>query len=215
MLRSEGLLGNAVEFAARLEGMRRHSPKEAEGFRQIGTTRSHLEAVLREFSISFDESLLESLEREFVTPEAQGAVRIPGMPELVLELAGRVRIGVASNTRSHLLTQAIIAQLGLTEAVDPLVTSVSAGFRKPARQVFDSVTRLWNVPPSEIVMIGDSRRKDVDAAQDAGMRGVWLRAEPLASGIQPEALPEDFRPDGVADDAAGLRECLVALGLPS
>src|SRR5699024_3939203 len=59
-----------------------------------------------------------------------------------------------------------------------------------------AVLDRWDLPESEVVMIGDSRRKDVAAAQALGMKGVWFRAEMAASGgQQPEWLPEPVSPD--------------------
>lgn len=219
-LRSEGMLASgdagAEQFADRLEQIRRGSPKEGEDCRQIGTTRELLARVLLEFGLPDDAATLDWLEREFVTPEAQGAVAVPGMIALVNELAGRVRLGIASNTRSHLLTEATLEALGIARHFHPVVTSVSAGYRKPGRQIFEAVLSRWPVNPGAVVMVGDSRRKDVLGAQKAGMRGIWLRAERLAGGTEalaPEAVPADFEPDAVADDADSVLASLYDFGL--
>src|SRR5699024_2842088 len=159
-------------------------------------------------------ALIAGVMRADTGVKAAGARAIPGMPQLVRGLAGRVKLGVASNTRSHALTQQIIARLGLETLIDPLVTSVSAGYRKPSPHVFRAVLDSWDVEPGEVVMVGDSRRKDVAGAQAAGMKGVWFRAEVLtAGGSQQEWLPEPVTPAAVADDAASLLRVLHELGL--
>ncbi|HLR46038.1 MAG TPA: HAD family hydrolase [Deinococcales bacterium] len=214
LLREHGLVRDAPAFADRLVSLRKRSPKEGADYRQTGTTRSHLEQVLGDFGVAADEALLDWLELEYTGVEAAGARAIPGMPQLVRSLAGRVKLGVASNTRSHALTQQIIARLGLETLIDPLVTSVSAGYRKPSPHVFRAVLDSWDVEPGEVVMVGDSRRKDVAGAQATGMKGVWFRAEVLtAGGSQQEWLPEPVTPAAVADDAASLLRVLHELGL--
>lgn len=214
LLREQGLIEDAPGLADRLVSMRKHSPKEGPDYVQTGTTRLHLEQVLREYGVSFDESFIDWLEREFCRPEAEGALAIPGMPQLVRSLSGKVKLGVASNTRSHALTEHIVSRLGLGTLIDPLVTSVSAGFRKPSPNVFRALLDAWQLDPAEVAMIGDSRRKDVAGAQRLGMKGVWLRAELRASGGRVlEWLPEEVTPDAVADDAPSLLAALRELGL--
>lgn len=214
LLRELGHIQDAPGFADRLVSVRKHSPKEGVEFSQIGTTREHLSETLSEYGIAHDDAFVDWLEREYTRSEAEGAIAIPGMPQLVRSLAGRVKLGVASNTRSHVLTEQIIARLGLGTLMEPLVTSVSAGYRKPAPQIFSAVLNEWDVDPAEVVMIGDSRRKDVAGAQAMGMKGVWLRTElSVSGGRNPEWLPEKVNPDAVADDADSLLRSLHELGL--
>lgn len=215
LLRERGLIEDAPGVADRLVSIRRYSPKEGRDYRQIGTTRSHLEQILTENGIDFDTAFIDWLEVEYCRTEANGAIAIPGMPQLVRSLAGKVKLGVASNTRSHSLTEQIISNLGLGTLIDPLVTSVSAGYRKPSPKIFQDVLNAWDVDPSEVAMIGDSRRKDVAGAQGMGMKGVWLSAELTVSGGRAlEWLPEEVEPDGMADDADSLLDTLKELGLP-
>lgn len=214
LLRERGLIEDAPGFTDRLVSLRSHSPKEGPDYSQTGTTRQHLETMLDENGISHDSAFIDWLEREFTRSEAEGAVAIPGMPQLVRSLAGKVRLGVASNTRSHLLTEQIIARLGLGSLIDPLVTSVSAGFRKPSPHVFNKVLNAWDVDPAEVVMVGDSRRKDVAGAQAQGMKAIWLQAElKVTGGRNQEWLPEPVNPDATAIDADTLLDSLRELGL--
>lgn len=214
LLREQGFIADAAAFADRLVSLRKRSPKEGPDFSQTGTTRSHLEQVLGDFGVPFDTGFIDWLELEYTGVEAAGARAIPGMPQLVRSLAGRVKLGVASNTRSHALTRQIITRLGLETLIDPLVTSVSAGYRKPSPNVFRAVLDSWELDPAEVVMVGDSRRKDVAGAQAVGMKGIWFRAElKAAGGQQHEWLPEPVTPDAVADDADGLLRALQDLGL--
>ena len=214
LLRERGFIQDAPALADRLVSLRRHSPKEGGNWAQTGTTRQYLQQALTEHGIDVSPELLDWLEREYVRPEAEGAVSIPGMPQLVRSLAGKVRLGVASNTRSHELTTQIIARLGLATLMDPLVTSVSAGYRKPSPNIFGEVLSKWEVEPHEVVMIGDSRRKDVAGAQKLGMKAVWFKAElTVSGGRDAETLTEEVRPDGIATDAESLYGVLQDLGL--
>lgn len=57
-------------------------------------------------------------------------------------------------------------------------------WEKPETAGFEALMRQYNVRPSETLMIGDSRVKDVGVAHKAGSRGVW------ASYGQPSAAEE-------------------------
>lgn len=217
-LRSRGLLGDAQGFAERLEKMRRNSPKEAEEFRQIGTTGEHLRQVTREFGLELGPEELRELEREFVRPEACGAVPLPGSVEAVQALAGRVRLGIASNTRSHYLTEAIVGQLGLGGLFDPLVTSVSVGYRKPSPRMYEAVLDEWGLPPEQVAMVGDSLTKDVAGPRALGIRGIWLTAQPLADRRVAFSPRERVSAGGAAGRGGGgvlPRTAAERAGLPS
>jgi HAD superfamily hydrolase (TIGR01549 family) len=219
LLRNLGLLPAARDFTQRLVEYRHSDPKEGPEFSQIGTTREHLRLISAEFGISVDEELLDLLELEFVQTEAAGAVGIPGMKELVMSLHGRVRLGIASNTRSDRLTREILRYQGISDLFDPIVTSVSAGYRKPSPVIYRQVLDCWDVDPAEVVMIGDSISKDVTGPQGQGTRAIWLRSQPLAAAADrhedaEKHVPGRGQPDGIADDAAGVLALLEGWGLP-
>jgi HAD superfamily hydrolase (TIGR01509 family) len=120
---------------------------------------------------------LLGLERAFVSPEAYGTIPIPNIREVVRDLQNRVRLGVISNTRSHILIEETVKHLGLRQYFDPFVTSVSAGYRKPSPHIFQTVLDAWKIPAEHIVMIGDSPSKDIAGAKAVGMKTIWLKTD--------------------------------------
>lgn len=175
-LRARGLLIDAEGFAEKLE----HSfslPKEGADFRQINTTRDLLLRATAAFDIDLDKIELEELERIFYLPEIYGAQPLPGIMDVIKNLQGHVRHAVISNTRSHLFIEGIVKRFGLQDAFDPLVTSVSCGYRKPSPHIFRCVLEVWGLAPEEIVMIGDSPHKDMAGAKALGLRTIWLKTD--------------------------------------
>ncbi|GAB3967847.1 HAD family hydrolase [Plantactinospora veratri] len=61
--------------------------------------------------------------------------------------------------------------------------------KKPAPEFYAAVVAAAGVPPSSVVHVGDSPGKDVEAAQAAGLRAVWLNraARPRPPGLRPDA----------------------------
>ncbi len=215
VLHGLGLVEDAASFAHELEALRRISRKEGPEYSQTGTTRDHLTEMCRRHGIAVTDEFLHMLEEEFVMPEATGSVAIPGMPDLAREIAREVPVAIASNVRSHRLTLATLHSIGLAGLPDVIVTSVSARYRKPAPQLFADVLDGLGTDPAATVMVGDSRRKDVQGAQQAGMQGIWFTADrsPQSASLRQEKLWPDFRPEAAASSADGLAGILRGLGL--
>lgn len=170
-------------------------PKEGADYRQIHTTRSILDTIGADFAVAPGGVPLEEQERVFNAPAVAGAAPLPGMIEVVRALRGRVRLGIASNTRSHQFITAVVERFGLADTFDPLVTSVSCGVRKPGSLIFERVLQGWDVEPGRVVMVGDFPHKDVAGARALGMRAVWLRTD-----VPREDLGRsDHGADGVVD----------------
>ncbi|UCH24755.1 MAG: HAD family hydrolase [Trueperaceae bacterium] len=188
---SGGFLEEPTPFFQALLELRATSSKEGSGFTQIGTTREHLAQVTRELGVLLSEDSLTELESAFVRTEACGAVSLSGIENVVRGLSSRVRLAVVSNTRSHLLIEEIVRGLGLRDLFDPFVTSVSCGFRKPSPQIFNKVLNAWHFDPAEVVMIGNSLRKDVAGAKALGIRTIWLKADAREEvEAEPDAVAE-------------------------
>ena len=206
-LRTLGNLQNAAQFAGDLVRLRADSPKGDEALRQINTTREHIAKVARQHGILLTPTDLDATERQFVQPESGGSAPLPGMLELLKSLQGRVRLGLLSNTRSHLLIEETLRQLGLETTFEPAMTSVRCGYRKPSPHTFSAVLTVWGVPPESVVMVGDSPAKDVAGAKAAGLRTIWLRTDSAAT----DALGAD----AIADQAEDILGILEGWGLPS
>ena len=172
---AHGFRGDAETLRRDLTELRRVSPKEGPDYRQIHTTAWALRETARRYRLETDTAFLKRAEEAFVTPEAQGWRPLPGIHEVLDWLHGRVKLGVVSNTRSHLLVERTLEHLGVRALFDPVVTSAECGWRKPSPHIFGEVLDAWGLSPEQIVMIGDSPTKDVAGAKALGMRTVWLK----------------------------------------
>ena len=71
---------------------------------------------------------------------------------------------------------------------------------KPSAEFFGAAVRRLGLPASEVIMIGDDIRTDVEGAQAAGLKGVLART----GKFRPSDLEEGIRPDDVIDSIADL-----------
>lgn len=181
-LRSRGFNLDPEAFTQRLVSLRSELPKSDTDFRQINTTEEAIKQVAREYGIELSGELLFQCERAFVTPEIQGSILLPKIRHVLKELSSHYRLGLISNTRSHILITETLKFAGLTGYFNPVITSVSAGYRKPSPKVFRAVLDNWQLPASEVVMIGDSLFNDIHGAKAMGMQAIWLTTDTTEDG---------------------------------
>jgi FMN hydrolase / 5-amino-6-(5-phospho-D-ribitylamino)uracil phosphatase len=103
-------------------------------------------------------------------------------------LHGRVALGSVSNGAADL--QAI----GIAHFFQASVAAHSAGCAKPDAAIYHAACDALGVMPEEAVYVGDDPLLDVEGAQKAGLRAVWMNRQELAPA---RSLPEHIRPDAV------------------
>jgi putative hydrolase of the HAD superfamily len=75
---------------------------------------------------------------------------------------------VASNFDGRL--RGLVDALPALRGLSPMVISSEVGWRKPAPQFFDHLLELLQMPPANVLFVGDDRTNDFDAARRAGIR---------------------------------------------
>lgn len=83
----------------------------------------------------------------------------------------KIEIGILTDLTAHIQHRKI-KKLCITEYIDAIVTSEEAGAEKPSSIAFSRIIRKLHCNPEEILMIGDSQKKDIDGAVNVGMRGM-------------------------------------------
>lgn len=83
----------------------------------------------------------------------------------------KIEIGILTDLTAHIQHRKI-KKLCITEYIDAIVTSEEAGGEKPSSIAFSRIIQKLHCNPEEILMIGDSQKKDIDGAVNVGMRGM-------------------------------------------
>ncbi len=81
-----------------------------------------------------------------------------------------------------------LERLGLLGDVDFMVSSEEAGAEKPDERLFRLCVEKAGVKAEECVFVGDSLKKDVMGAKNAGMCPVWYHPAPLDEAELPEGV---------------------------
>jgi HAD superfamily hydrolase (TIGR01509 family) len=111
---------------------------------------------------------------------------LPGL----LRLKGRALIGSVSNGNADLET------IGLAHYFSVSIAAHQFGSAKPDPAIFLAACRELGVAPQDAVYVGDDVLLDVQGAQRAGLRAVWMNRtdsqKHLEHGVAPDAVVRDF-----------------------
>jgi putative hydrolase of the HAD superfamily len=165
------LLAQQPEFQLDLGALRRAGLLAA--FEQAGEDAAKVELAMATFVAA----------RNAVSPYDDV---LPGL----LRLKGRVLVGSISNGNADL--QAI----GLSHHFKVSVAAHQLGCAKPDAAIFHAACRELGVAPQDAVYVGDDVLLDVQGAQRAGLRAVWMNRtgsdKHLEHEVVPDAIVRDF-----------------------
>jgi len=125
-----------------------------------------------------DDDLITTICRIFLKPIFAMAYLYPDVIPVIEELRGDGhKLGIVSNlpwgSPSDLWCEEV-ARHGLSERVDAVVFCRDAGWRKPARQIFDYTLDKLDAKPEDCVFIGDDPRWDIVGPRAIGMEAVLI-----------------------------------------
>ena len=134
-----------------------------------------------------DASFPEELSAAFVEQRSRLHVVFPDVPTTLDHLQEAYPLALVTNGAPELQRHKIEGA-GLARYFGAIIISGEAGVGKPDPQIFALAVRKLGVRPGASVMVGDSLRRDVAGAQQAGLKGIWMNR----SGHQHS---QDIRPD--------------------
>jgi HAD superfamily hydrolase (TIGR01549 family) len=159
------LLAQRPEFRIDLGALRRAGLLAA--FDQAGEDAAKVELAMIEFFAA----------RNAVIPYDDV---LPGL----LRLKGRVLVGSISNGNADLQT------IGLSHHFKVSVAAHQLGCGKPDAAIFRAACRELGVAPEDAVYVGDDVLLDVQGAQRAGLRAVWMNRTGSTKHLEHEVVPD-------------------------
>jgi putative hydrolase of the HAD superfamily len=97
-----------------------------------------------------------------------------------------IRLGIVSNWSPRLRNH--LERLSITPLFDAVLISAIEGVEKPDPEIFHRACARLGVEPNETIHVGDHRVNDVDGANRAGLRGVWIDREGRGDGAPPRGI---------------------------
>ena len=149
--------------------------------------------LIRAVAFDFGHTLVDE-QRDASIPLESRAVHL--MPE-VAETLPRIPVPMAvwANTRAATSSdlRQFLDRAGIGRFFIWVLTSVDAGFRKPAPQFFDFALRKCGLARDGVVFVGNQLNTDIAGGQEYGIRTVWLSGSAYQSTDE-TLSPQDVRP---------------------
>ncbi|WP_394884851.1 HAD family hydrolase [Clostridium butyricum] len=96
-----------------------------------------------------------------------------GVMELLQFLKKKnIRIAICTDLTTHIQHRKI-RKLNIEQYIDCIVTSEEAGEEKPGLKIFDLCLKKLNIVKGEAFYVGDSFKKDIIGANNAGLFPIW------------------------------------------
>jgi HAD superfamily hydrolase (TIGR01662 family) len=121
------------------------------------------------------------------------------------------RLGCISNANDGAYIWHIVDRCELRPWLSPILVSAEIGLRKPHPRIFERVLKHWELPPHQVVMVGDTLEADVLGAQNVGMHGVWIDRGPVNPWSNNEESRAYIVPDATIKQLAELPDLLPNL----
>lgn len=143
--------------------------------------------ALADYNIT-DDDLVRQLIDHFAKERLSRSILFDGAKKIMEDFSKKFELAMITNGVPDLQ----IAKLNASSIASYFKTAVFSGEHgvgKPDRRIFELVLEKLNAPPSQTAMIGNSLKKDVGGAQNAGIKGIWFnpKNQPPDSGITPDA----------------------------
>lgn len=179
----------ALLRAAREDGWRLSEETEIEH-----TLQEALVTVLTQMGSTLQNGFLARCAEQFFAEGDNHWRPYPESMQALQSLAAHgLRLGLISNADDDAVVQRQVVRVGFAPYLDPVLSSAGGEkWRKPNPRPFHLVAGQWQLPPEDVVMVGDSPRYDILGAHRAGMRGIRIdRNEGHWWQMVPDAMSED------------------------
>ena len=199
------------EFRTRLESY--YAERDAEFVEY--TTAYVLSGLLAEFGYpDYPESQLRAaLQAMYAVSQTHWHPEEDSLPTLNLLRQQGYRLALISNASDDADVQSLVDKAGIRPFFELILTSASAGIRKPNPEIFRTMLDKLDVAGERAAMIGDTLGADILGARNAGLFGIWItRRAGTAANYAHAGL---IRPDAVIDTLAELPERLQQLVQPA
>jgi putative hydrolase of the HAD superfamily len=114
---------------------------------------------------------------------------------ILSRLRNRFRMGVVSNFYGNVGT--LCREAGLSESLNAILDSNRVGVGKPDPAIFRMALDRLDLPPENVIFVGDSYEQDMIPARKVGLKTVWLKGP--NPRIPADATPVDAVIEGLAE----------------
>lgn len=130
--------------------------------------------------------------QDYISQFKDSCVPFPNLISTLEELKNNnIVLGMITNGKGQFQMDNIKA-LGIEKYFKTILISEWEGNQKPEPLIFQIALDKLEVLPSECIFVGDHPEKDVKAAQNVGMKGVWKRDDQW-DNVKADFIVEDLQ----------------------
>ncbi len=114
----------------------------------------------------------------------------PEVKNVLDELARRFKLAAISDAQSAWALPEMKA-VGIEAYFQPIIVSGDLGFRKPDKRIFEAALNGLDLPPKNILFVGNDMYRDIYGAKQFGMKTVFFssnQGRQTAKGVEPDYI---------------------------
>ncbi len=114
----------------------------------------------------------------------------PDVTDVLNDLSQRFKLAALSDAQSAWALPEMRA-LGIEKYFQPIIVSGDLGFRKPDKRIFEAALSGLDVPPENVIFVGNDMYRDVYGAKQVGIRTVFFasnQGRQTADGVEPDYI---------------------------
>ena len=113
--------------------------------------------------------------------------------ELLTALKKKYRMVLVSNFYGNI--SVVLHEFGFDGMFEKIIESAVVGIRKPDPRIYMLGVETLQMKPEEVVVIGDSFKKDIIPAKKIGCSAIWIKGETWTDENNDESLPDTIITD--------------------
>ena len=114
----------------------------------------------------------------------------PEVKSVLDELAQRFKLAALSDAQSAWALPEMRA-VGIEAYFQPIIVSGDLGFRKPDKRIFEAALNGLDLPPENVLFVGNDMYRDIYGAKQFGMKTVFFssnQGRQTANGVEPDYI---------------------------
>jgi FMN phosphatase YigB (HAD superfamily) len=148
--------------------------------------------AIRAVAFDFGHTLVDEQKDASIPLESRPVHLMPEVSEILPHISMPLAVWANTRTATGSDLQQFLDRAGIGRFFAWAVTSVDAGFRKPAPEFFDFALRKCGLARDEVLFVGNQLNTDIGGGEQYGIRTVWLSGSAYRSAD--ETPPQDVHP---------------------
>ena len=149
--------------------------------------------VIKVVAFDFGHTLIDERKDGTVPLDSRCIHLMPDVSEALPFLSLPLAVWANTRTATEAELRQWLERAGIGRFFAWVVTSVDAGFRKPASEFFDFALAKCALSKDEVLFVGNQLNTDITAGEQYGIHTVWLSGRPYRSADE-TLSPKDVRP---------------------